>query len=127
MTSFRTPLGRVRGLGTAGSGTQHWWLGRVTSIALVPLTLWFVIAVIGLIGEPWEAVDLWLSSPWSAVLALLFVVVAFYHAALGLQVVIEDYVHSEGPKMALLLVVKFACALFGTAGAFSILKIAFGG
>ncbi|WP_207480050.1 succinate dehydrogenase, hydrophobic membrane anchor protein [Arenibaculum pallidiluteum] len=127
MNSFRTPLGRVRGLGTANAGTQHWWQERVTSVALVPLTLWFVIAVIGLIGQPWEAVALWLSSPLSAVLAVLFVVVSFYHAALGLQVVIEDYVHSEGAKVALLLAVKFLCVLLGTAGVFSVLKIAFGG
>ncbi len=127
MNSYRTPLGRVRGLGTAGGGTQHWYLERVTSIALVPLTIWFVAAVISLIGEPHAAVLAWLAQPWSATLAVLFVAVTFYHTALGLQVVIEDYVHTELTKVALLLVVKFACALLGTAGVISVLKIAFGG
>jgi succinate dehydrogenase / fumarate reductase membrane anchor subunit len=127
MSSYRTPLGRVRGLGSAGAGTQHWYLERVTSIALLPLTLWFVIAALGLVGEPYEAVRLWLSQPFSATLAVLFVAVSFYHAALGLQVVIEDYVHAEMTKIALLLAVKFLCALLGTAGVISVLKIAFGG
>jgi succinate dehydrogenase / fumarate reductase membrane anchor subunit len=127
MKSYRSPLGRVRGLGAAHAGTQHWYLERVTSIALVPLTIWFVAAVIGLLGEPHAAVLDWLSSPWSATLAVLFVAVSFYHAALGLQVVIEDYVHSELPKTALLLAVKFLCGLLGTAGVLSVLKIAFGG
>lgn len=127
MKTLRTPLGRARGLGSAKSGTEHWWTSRLTSLALVPLTLWFLISVIGHLGAPWAEMRDWLSSPWSAVLMILTVGVTFHHTASGLQVVIEDYVHHEMAKTLAIIAVKFLCLLLAVAGIFSVLKIAFGG
>ena len=125
--SLRSPLGRVRGLGSAKDGTHHWWAQRVTAIALVPLLLWFVASVVSLAGAPLPEVKAWLASPVAAVLLLALIVAVFHHAQLGLQVVIEDYVHGEGLKLAALLLVKGAALLFGGLSAFSVLKLAFGG
>jgi succinate dehydrogenase / fumarate reductase membrane anchor subunit len=125
--SLRSPLGRARGLGSAKDGTHHWWAQRVTAIALVPLTVWFVASVIGLAGAPLIELQAWVASPVVAVLLLILVGATFQHARLGVQVVIEDYVHHEGVKVALLLAVNGAALLFGAIAAFSILKLAFGG
>lgn len=125
--SLRSPLGRVRGLGSAKDGTHHWWAQRVTAIALVPLLLWFVASVVSLAGAPLAEVKAWLASPIAAVLLLALIVAVFHHAQLGLQVVIEDYVHAEGVKIAALLLVKGAALLFSGLSAFSVLKLAFGG
>lgn len=127
MKTLRTPLGHVRGLGSAKSGTEHWWLTRLTSLALIPLTLWFVASVIGHLGASWVEMRAWLSQPWSAVLMIVTVGVMFHHTASGLQVVIEDYVHVEWAKLVGIIVVKFLCLLLAVAGIFSVLKIAFGG
>lgn len=127
MKTLRTPLARARGLGSAKSGTEHWWLSRLTSLALVPLTLWFVISVIGHLDASWIEMRAWLSSPWPAVLMILTVGVTFHHTASGLQVVIEDYVHHELAKTFAIIAVKFLCLLLAVAGIFSVLKIAFGG
>ena len=124
---LRSPLGRAVGLGSAKEGVEHWWAQRLGSLALVPLSLWFVGSIIALAGASHgEFVD-WLSSPLAAVLMVLVVAVSFHHAALGLQVVVEDYVHHEGVKIAVLVLVKFACLAFGLAGILAVLKIAFGG
>ncbi len=125
--SLRSPLGRARGLGSAKDGTHHWWAQRVTAIAMVPLLLWFVASIVSLAGAPLPTVQAWIASPISAVLLLSLIVAVFHHAQLGLQVVIEDYVHAEGVKLVLLLAVKGAAWLFGGIAAFSVLKIAFGG
>jgi succinate dehydrogenase / fumarate reductase membrane anchor subunit len=125
--SLRSPLGRARGLGSAKEGTAHWWAQRVTAVALVPLTLWFVANVIALAGAPRIDVLAWLASPVAAVLMLLLVAAVFRHAQLGLQVVVEDYVHAEGAKVAALMFVNGASLLLGALAAFSILKLAFGG
>ncbi|WP_142849610.1 succinate dehydrogenase, hydrophobic membrane anchor protein [Telmatospirillum sp. J64-1] len=128
MRSLRTPLGRVRGLGSAKEGVGHWWGQRLSGLALVPLTLWFVISVIGLIGADYATFSAWLGTPGNATMMLLLVFVVFYHAQLGLQVVIEDYVHNEGAKMASLIAIKFATVALGVFCAVSILKlVAFGG
>jgi len=125
--SMRTPLARVRGLGAAKDGVHHWWMQRLTAVALVPLALWFVVSVAGLSGMSYaEAVD-WVSSPAVAILLVLLVGATFYHAQLGVQVVIEDYVHSEPVKLAALVAIKFAAILLAVAGIFAVLKIAFGG
>src|SRR5437763_3883690 len=92
---MRSPLGRAIGLGSAKEGVEHWWRQRVSALALVPLTLWFVIAVIGLVGADRQALVAWLHNPMSAVLMVLLLIATFYHTALGLQVVIEDYIHRE--------------------------------
>ena len=122
---MRSPLGRAIGLGSAKEGVDHWWGLRVSSIALVPLTLWFVIAVIGLAGADLETVVLWLDNPVAAVLFVLLIATTFYHGALGMQVVIEDYVENEGAKFAALIVMKLASFLLAALGIFCVLKLAF--
>ena len=125
--SFRTPLGRARGLGSAKDGTAHWWAQRITAVALVPLSLWFVVSVIGLVGAEHEAAKAWIGAPVNAVLLVVLIGAVFHHAQLGLQVVLEDYVHSEWLKIASILVVKFAALLLALAGIFAVLHISFGG
>ena len=123
---LRTALGRVRGLGSAKSDVHHWWVQRVTAVALVPLTLWFVCAVIALAGEPLPVVRAWIASPFNAVLLLCLIGATFHHLQLGLQVVIEDYVHNELAKLLSILAVKFVCYALAAACVFSVLKISFG-
>lgn len=125
--SMRTPLGRVRGLGSAKEGVHHWWMQRLTAVALVPLTLWFVVSVAGLAGMSHaEAVE-WIGSPSVAITLVLLIVATFYHAQLGVQVVIEDYVHNEPVKLASLVALKFTAIILAVAATFAVLKIAFGG
>ena len=124
---LRSPLGRVRGLGAAKEGVGHWWAQRVTAVALVPLTFWFVASIIGLIGADHATFVAWLRQPLNTILMTVFLAVGFHHLQLGLQVVIEDYVHNEAARIASVITVKFACALLALAGIFSVLKIAFGG
>lgn len=123
--NLRSPLGRVRGLGSAKDGTGHWWAQRLTALALVPLTVWFVGAVVSLIGADHAAVADWIASPVVAGLLILLIVATFYHAALGLQVVIEDYVHGEGAKIALLLLVKALSVVLSLAAVLSVLTLLF--
>jgi succinate dehydrogenase / fumarate reductase membrane anchor subunit len=122
--SIQTPLGRARGLGSAKSGVAHFWHQRVTSVALVPLTIWFVWAVARYTGAPYDDVRAFLGDPFSAAAMLLFVIAGLYHAALGVRVVIEDYVPSEGMKLALLLLTKFAAFAVGVVCAIAVLRIA---
>jgi len=124
--SFRTPLARARGLGSAGEGTGHWWAQRLTAIALVPLCLWFVAGILGLIGAGHGAAVAWIASPFNAILLALLIFAVFHHGQLGLQVVIEDYVHTEWRKIALIVCVKFAALILGLAALFAIGRIAFG-
>lgn len=125
--SMRTPIGRVRGLGSAKSGLHHWWMQRVTAIAMIPLALWFVASMISLAGAGYEETAAWLSSPFVSILMISLLVAAFYHAALGLQVVVEDYIHNEGAKLALLVAIKLLAVFLGFAAVFAVLKLAFGG
>src|SRR5258708_3302453 len=125
--SMRSPLGRVRGLGSAKSGFEHWWAQRLTAIALIPLALWFVAGVVSLAGADYDATVDWLSKPFVSVALVLLIVATFYHAALGLQGVIEDYVHHEGAKLALVILEKFACAVLAVTGLYAVLKLALGG
>ena len=122
--SIQTPLGRVRGLGSAKSGVEHFWRQRVTAVALVPLTAWFVWAVARYTGAPHEQVIGFLSDPFNATAMLLFLFAGLYHMALGVQVVIEDYVNKEGTKLALLLLMKFAAFAVGVVCAIAVLRIA---
>jgi succinate dehydrogenase membrane anchor subunit len=123
---MRSPLGRAIGLGSAKEGVEHWWRQRVTALALVPLTLWFVIAVIGLVGADHAVFVAWVRSPMPAVLLVLLLVATFYHTALGLQVVIEDYIHAEITRLATLLIMRFLCIIFAVRGIFAVLKMALG-
>jgi len=120
---YRTALYSVRGLGSARGGTHHWWMQRVTAVALVPLMLWFGISVARLSGMGYEAALGWLGSPVNAVLMLCCLFALFYHAKLGMQVVIEDYVHREGVKIASLLALNFLTLLFGLASILAVLRV----
>lgn len=108
MTGYVNPLARAKGLGSAKHGVGHWWAQRVTAIALVPLTLWLVFSILRLVGLPQSAAIAWLAQPLNAVLMAGFVVAMFYHLQLGLQVVIEDYIHHRVTEVLLQLAVKFA-------------------
>jgi succinate dehydrogenase / fumarate reductase membrane anchor subunit len=120
---LRSPLGRARGLGSARAGAAHWWAQRLTAIALVPLTLWFICAVIRLKGADQAAVVAWLASPVALVMMLALIVATFHHLQLGLQVVIEDYVKSHGTKLAAILALKGACIVLALACIVSVLKL----
>lgn len=125
--SLRSPLGRVLGLGSAKGGSGHWFAQRVTAVALLILGLWFLAALLMLgPGAPHAAVAAWLRSPFSAVMALLLVAVAGYHAALGLQVVFEDYISDHGTRMVVLVALKFALVVAALVGMLAVLRIAFG-
>jgi succinate dehydrogenase / fumarate reductase membrane anchor subunit len=124
--SFRNPLGQARGLGSAKSGAGHWWGQRVSAVALIPLSLWFAVSVLQLTHADYVVVVNWLHTPYVAVLLSLFLATVFYHAYLGVQVVVEDYVHTEWLKIASLLLIKFVCILLAAAGVFTALRIAFG-
>jgi succinate dehydrogenase / fumarate reductase membrane anchor subunit len=125
--SMRSPLGRARGLGSAKSGTQHWWAQRLTALALVPLTIWFVIAMVAATGADYTSARAFIGNPITAVLLILLIVATFHHAQLGLQVVIEDYVHTKPVEIALLLITKAAAVVLALAAIFAVLLIAFGG
>jgi succinate dehydrogenase / fumarate reductase membrane anchor subunit len=124
--SLRSPLGRVLGLGSAKEGTGHWWAQRVTAVALLPLTLWFVVSLLTLPGLDYETVRVWLSVPVTGFLALLLVAVLTYHSYLGTIVIIEDYVTSSGMKVLSLMALRFLYVLAGGAAIFAILRVAFG-
>ncbi len=124
MTSFRSPLARVAGLGSAKHGSAHWWWQRITAVALVPLTLWFTFSAVSLSGACFLDIYGWMASPWVATLLIAFIVSMFYHLQLGLQVVIEDYLHHEGFKIASILAVKFVSAMLAILSVISILQMA---
>lgn len=124
--SFRTPLGRAIGLGSANKGSRHWWAERVTAVALVPLTLWFVASIIAHAGSDYMVFIAWLRTPLAASGMILLLIALFYHTALGLQVVIEDYVHS-GAEFAAVIAVQFICCGLAVIGIVAILRVAFGG
>ena len=123
---MRSPLGRALGLGSAKEGVEHWLLQRVTAVALVPLVLWFVTAVIGLIGADLDTVQDWVGRPLPAICLVLLLIATFYHASLGLQVVIEDYVHAELARVSLVIIVRLACIAFAIAGIVAVLTLALG-
>ncbi|MCH7794734.1 MAG: succinate dehydrogenase, hydrophobic membrane anchor protein [Proteobacteria bacterium] len=125
--SMRSPLGRVRGLGSARDGVGHWWAERMTALALIPLVLWFVASVVMITGADYATVRAWIASPVVAGLLVLLVVMAFTHAALGLQTIVEDYVQHEGAKLAVLLAIKAFALLLGLTGVLAVLTILFGG
>ena len=124
--SLRSPLGRVLGTGSAKDGTGHWWALRVSSVALIPLTLWFLYSLLALPGLDYATVKAWLALPISSFLTVLSVIVITHHSYLGTTVVVEDYVHGPGLKVVTLMVLRFLYVLFGGAGIFAVLRVAFG-
>ena len=125
--SLRTPLARVRGLGSATSGTHHFWIQRLTAVALVPLTIWFALSIASLATADLPSVQAWMKSPLSATLMLSFLLAGFWHMKLGLQVVIEDYVHSEWTKVTCLVMNNLISIFLALAATLAVLKMLLGG
>ncbi len=124
--SFQTDRQRVHGLGPAREGVGHWWLQRLTAIALAPLALIFILQMAALLGADYAAVRAHFASPFNALVAILFLGTAFWHLMLGLQVVIEDYVHGKAARTALLIANMMFCWALGLAGIFAVARMAFG-
>ena len=125
-TRLRSPLGRAIGLGSAKEGVEHWWAQRITALALVPLTVWFVVEVIALAGADRAFFVEWVRNPMSAVLLVLLLVATFYNGALGLQVVIEDYVENEAVRLGALIVMRLLAIVFAARGILAVLKLSLG-
>jgi succinate dehydrogenase / fumarate reductase membrane anchor subunit len=120
---MRTPLARAIELRSAKDGVHHWWMQRISAIALIPLTIWFIPAIIAQTGADYTAFVAWMRNPITVVLMDLLLIALFYHAALGLQVVVEDYVHSDD-NFAVVIAVRLACFTLGAAGILATLRIA---
>ena len=125
-SDLRTPLARVEGLGSAKSGTTHFWQQRVTAVALVPLSVWFVSSALAYVGAEQGAVAAFFAEPVEAILMFLFIVAAVHHMSLGLQVIIEDYIHQEGMKLTLIVLTRFGSWAIGATAGFALLKLAVG-
>ncbi|HXZ60667.1 MAG TPA: succinate dehydrogenase, hydrophobic membrane anchor protein [Steroidobacteraceae bacterium] len=125
--SLRTPMRRILGAGSAKQGVHHWWVQRLTAVALVPLSVWFAVSLLALPSFDHATVAAWIGQSWTALLLILLVLVATWHSRLGLQVVVEDYVPGPGARTTTLVLVDFAHALLAAAGVFAVLKVALGG
>jgi succinate dehydrogenase / fumarate reductase membrane anchor subunit len=121
---LRTPLAKIEGLGSAKTGTLHFWHQRMTAVALIPLSIWFVASALAYVGADQGAVAAYFAEPINAVPMFLFIVASTYHMSLGLQIIIEDYFHNEGQKIALLLLNRFAAWAIGVASAFALVRMA---
>jgi succinate dehydrogenase / fumarate reductase membrane anchor subunit len=124
---LRSPLGRALGLGSAKEGVAHWWAQRVTAVALIPLVLWFVAALVALTGADRSMVVAWLREPFPAIVTVLLLIAGLYHMSLGIQVVIEDYIHNEATKISAIVLNKLLAFAIAAAGIFAVLRIAFQG
>jgi succinate dehydrogenase / fumarate reductase membrane anchor subunit len=127
MTSYRTPLGRARGLGSAKHGAGHWVSERVSAIALVPLVIWMVYGILRLSAGDYGFAVHWVQDPLNATLTVLIFAISFWHMHAGVRVVVEDYIHKTLTKTGLLLINLFICGLAGALAIFSVLKVALGG
>ena len=124
--NLRTPLAHVRGLGSAKEGSHHWWIQRLTAIALIPLSIWFICCLVCISDADYQAAVDWISNPISTVLLIIFLAALYYHAYLGVQVVIEDYIESEWQKITALILVKFLALFTGLVSIFAVLKVSLG-
>jgi succinate dehydrogenase / fumarate reductase membrane anchor subunit len=124
MKSAETPLHKVQGMGASHSGTGHFWRERVTSVVLIPLSLWFAFTLLGLVGTNEVTMVQYLARPWNALLMAAFATISAYHMSLGLQVVIDDYVHTPGAKIALLILVRAATIAIIAVCLFALIRIA---
>ncbi|MEO8225350.1 MAG: succinate dehydrogenase, hydrophobic membrane anchor protein [Gammaproteobacteria bacterium] len=122
--SLKSPMGRVLGLGSAGAGTEHWMGQRLSAIALVPLTLWLGLSLLNLRTLDFYSVSAWVAVPLHAILLVLLVAAVVYHSSLGTQVVVEDYVHSPGRRVAVLVVLRLLHLALAVAGVFAVFLIA---
>jgi len=127
VADMRTPLGKVRGLGSAREGTGHFWRQRLTAVANIPLILFFLGFLISLNGADYETVRSAFANPFVSLMFALVLFSALYHMRLGMQVIIEDYIHGEGMKLALIMLNTFFAILVGAACAYALIKLAFGG
>ncbi|MBK6435289.1 MAG: succinate dehydrogenase, hydrophobic membrane anchor protein [Rhodanobacteraceae bacterium] len=125
--SLRTPLGRVRGLGSAKDGTSHWWMQRVTAVMLAPLSIWFMLCALPLLAADYADARVWLAQPLNAFLILALVLAVIYHALLGVQVVIEDYIHTRWIEVTLLTAIRLIAFLAALATSLAVVRIAVGG
>jgi succinate dehydrogenase / fumarate reductase, membrane anchor subunit len=125
--AYRTPIAKVRGLGTARSGLQHWKMQRLTAISNLLLVLWFVFSAMALSGSGYDEVRVWLASPVTTSLMVLLIISTFYHARLGLQVVVEDYVHHEGARIASLVAIALLVLALAVVCIVAVLRVAVGG
>ena len=125
--NMQSPLSKAKGLGSAKEGMHHWIVQRFTGVALVPLSLWFMWSMVCLAGADHAAVVAWMRIPANAVSLCFFVAVALYHSALGVQVVMEDYIHHEGFRIIKVIGQKFVHYFLAALGVFSVLQVAFGG
>ena len=123
---LRTPIARARGLGSAKAGTHHWWMQRITAVALVPLAVWLAASLVAIGAADHARTVQWIRSPAVSVALLLTIAAVFHHAQLGMQVIIEDYVHAESKKIAALIAIKLLSLAVAAIAAFSVLRIAFG-
>ena len=123
--SLRSPLNKVLGLGSAKSGTSHWWAQRLTAISLVPLTIWFTIQILTLPHGNYEMVVAWIAQPMNAILIVLLIISLIYHSSLGLQVVIEDYVHGA-TKLVVLITVQLLHVALAVAGIYAVIVLSVG-
>ena len=125
--SMETPLGRVRGLGSAKSGLDHWWHQRLTALALIPLTVWFAVSLIVIASGTYQQATDWIKDPIVAGLMILMLAAGYYHLKLGMQVIIEDYIHSEWLKITSLVVMTFWCIALALASIMAVVWIWLGG
>ena len=123
---LRTPIARARGLGSAKDGTRHWWMQRITAIALIPLSVWLVGSLVAIGAADHAQTVHWIRSPAVSIALLLTIAALFHHAQLGMQVIIEDYVHAEWKKLTALIAVKLLAITIAATAAFNVLKISLG-